>query len=205
VLSFTQSRVPFGMELQRYGTAQIDGTRLFPVPQLVNDAGESLGTTQVLTEHFAISEYVDLPEDDRLSRPGFQPLPAGVATSSGGYLVPTQLLQEAGLQYEVVFRDEPTIRTESMLPFDAATLSRFAAGEASGRSEARWRDKVAERIAPVVAKPSPDWVAADAEKLTVPTEAVSAPQWAAQSPAFLSALQAQATTRTLVVEEFEIE
>ncbi len=95
VLSFTQSRVPFGMELQRYGTAQIDGTRLFPVPQLVNDAGESLGTTQVLTEHFAISEYVDLPEDDRLSRPGFQPLPAGVATSSGGYILPAQPPKEA--------------------------------------------------------------------------------------------------------------
>jgi hypothetical protein len=203
ILTFIQRRVPFALDLQRYGSAAIEGPAHFPIPQVTDAAGRPFGTPAVLTEQFAVAEYLDLSEDDRLSRPGFQAMAAGVATSAQGYATPPgPLVKLVDIQYEEVFRDTGDRSSQVFQGFDRVTLMRVAAGEAAGRSEVRFASKLADSALEPVQTKTPAWVAAHEEHLR-PDTAVSVPEWAVRSPALVSALQT-ARARLLVIEDFEV-
>jgi hypothetical protein len=203
VLVYTQHRVPFGLELQRYGTANIDGTHLFPVPQLTDEQDRPLGDAQVRTEAFAVAEYRDLSDDERLSQPGFQPLPAGIASGGGAYALPA-VRQDVPLTYEEVFLDTGQRGAAELREIDLGMLGRLAGAEAAGLSELRWREKLGDPALEGVATRMPDWVAAEPEQLR-PTQVGNVPAWAAQAPAFLRAQPEVGAKRLLLVEAFEAE
>ncbi len=205
ILSFTQHRVPFGLQLQRYGSAAIEGPSLFPVPRLTDDHDRPLGSATVLNEQFPISEYLDLSEEDRLSRPSFQPMPAGIATSTEGYVTSDDaLINKIELEYEVVFRDtEDRLLVHAFPSVGRDMVVHLAAGEAAGRSEMRRDFKLTDRtLEPVVTK-TPDWAVADAATLK-PDVTVSAPDWSKGAASLVSILHEAHARRLTVVEDFEL-
>ena len=202
-LSFIQARVPFGLELQRYGSAQVEGTTLFPVPQVTDEADRAFGTPVVLTEQFAVGEYLNLSDDERLSRPGFQPFAAGIASGGEQYLVPADAKEDAPLEFEEAFQDTQDRGIVTLQAFDRAALGRYAAREAAGRSELRWSSKLADRTVEPVTTKAPSWVAVTADELAA-DDASATPAWATGSPALVSALHDAPGRRLLVVEDFEL-
>jgi hypothetical protein len=205
-VSFVQRRVPFGLELQRYGTGGIDGVKLFPVPTVTDAGGEPIGATAVVTEMFAVSEFLTLSEEDRLAKPGFQLFAAGVTVGGVGYATPAaQFNTTAPLEFEEVFRDTADRGTVKFEHFDRDAVTRIAASESAGLSVLRFRDKLADATVAPVGVQKPAWVAVEPEAL-VPDAMVAADNaWTARSPTLVASLHQAARRGLMVVEAFESE
>ena len=67
------------------------------------DGTEVAGATTLL-DQFAVPEFLNLSDEDKLTRPSFETLPSGVATGSGGFAVPSAAAVEAALDYELVLK-----------------------------------------------------------------------------------------------------
>ena len=74
---FTQSVVPFGVSITNYGSAPVAGPTYFAVTAVrVNGVNAQFSP---LTGEFAPAQYFRLDDAARLSRPSFEPYPAGAA------------------------------------------------------------------------------------------------------------------------------
>lgn len=89
---FAQQVVPFGLALDRFGDAGVAGPNQFDVLG-VTVGGRTVDSTPTLSaavavrEHFARAQFVEVPEEDRLSRPAYEQLDAGVEFSSAAFEV----------------------------------------------------------------------------------------------------------------------
>lgn len=89
-LVFRQVQVPLGRELHKFGTGPVLGPSRFDLDR-VEIGGVAVAPTKwtLETEAFAASQFEELSEDERLSRPAFEKMGAGVrlgsdATAYGG-------------------------------------------------------------------------------------------------------------------------
>lgn len=184
-MSYVQRRIPFGLALDRVSFCAIDGPKVFPVPAISFAGGEPApGTT--LFEPFAVPEYLTLTDEQKLSRPGFEQLPAGVSVGAGGYVVPDRA-EEVAIECELIFsRREPSFKEFGLATIELVGLKRMAGHEAAGRSAMRpFQPRLADR-APVRTSP-PLWAAAEPATLA---GATTAPDWARHSAAAVAAATA---------------
>ncbi len=82
-----QKVVPLGIDITRVGQSRpSDGSR-FDIQQVVIGDHDITDPT-FRDEHFARAEYVDVSEEDKLSKPSFERFRAGIAVSTDDYGVP---------------------------------------------------------------------------------------------------------------------
>lgn len=203
ILRYSQRRIPFGTRLERLSFGRIEGPDFFPVPQVLL-GGVPLPGAAVQLDQFAMPEFLNLSDEDRLTRPSFETLPSGIATGAGGFQVPAEAAVEATLEQELVLKLTGSTgqRFAGLNEFEATNhLSRMLLAEAAGRSPMQAAAFRHAKVDPVVSR-GPAWTAVERETLApgLPRDAVL-PAWTSASP---TAMAATAGQRLQVVETFEL-
>lgn len=104
-LELRQQVLPLGLMLERFGVAIPEqDERYFEVTD-VKIGGESVPYKE-LTSHFAPGEYLELTEQEKLSRPSFEPLSSGLAVQGFEHIVLGNS-KSINLDYEQRVIDEP--------------------------------------------------------------------------------------------------
>ncbi|MET9023702.1 DUF6603 domain-containing protein [Actinopolymorpha sp. NPDC004070] len=80
-LSVTQRVAPLGLALERFGAAPVTDHRPLRIESVRIDDGEPLDA-EGTSEHFAVAQFLDLSDDEKLSRPSFQLFDAGRAVTA---------------------------------------------------------------------------------------------------------------------------
>lgn len=142
-----QHAVPLETVITHVGAHPVpDGQRRvhFGVP-LVNET--PAGALSEVTDLFSAGVFLQLTDDQKLSRPGFEPMPAGVRMRPPGEMVDFAAARETELRYETFVCDDDALRglkggaLKDVLLASAATLA--AAAGAAGRCELRARTRYA--------------------------------------------------------------
>jgi hypothetical protein len=105
-LQVSQRVAPLGLDLERFGEASVVPPNRFDIDE-VRVGSQVLGTPPTVTEAFTRSHFVDMTEEEKLSRPSFERFTAGIAVGTEAYTVPPD--QPVGdLDYETHYlRREP--------------------------------------------------------------------------------------------------
>jgi hypothetical protein len=151
---FSQRVAPLGLELSRFGAGKVAGTTRFEVTRV------TVGTQRIdepvfVREHFARAQFVEMSEEERLTRPSFEELDAGVEFSSAAFRVPASTLV-ADMDFERTAyldvdprrsnrtRRDPRLRGAAI---DHALLGVLAAQGAAGRAPVRLEERMAAKAA----------------------------------------------------------
>lgn len=107
-LAFSQTVVPFGLTLDKFGDTAVDGANRFEI------TGVTVGSTtnnspNFATEHFARAQYLDVSDEDKLTKPSFEPMTAGVEFSSTDFHLSDASLT-FGMDFEMVYLDADPVR-----------------------------------------------------------------------------------------------
>ncbi len=142
-LALRQFSLPLGIEIARVGGARAAADR-FEVTSVRVGGAEAAGRTE-LRSPFAAGQYLDLGEDEKLSRPAFEPMVAGFEV--GGAQTAFGPAETADLSYEeiVIGPDGPL---EEPRPGRPALRAVFAHGLSLGAAAASGlrRDEAGERL-----------------------------------------------------------
>jgi hypothetical protein len=107
-LAFSQTVVPFGLTLDKYGDTAVDGPNRFEISGV--KVGESTNDSPTdAREHFARAQYLDVSEEDKLTKPSFEPMTAGVEFSSTDFHLSDASLS-FGMDFEMVYLDADPVR-----------------------------------------------------------------------------------------------
>jgi hypothetical protein len=129
-LDISQKVVPLGLPIQRVGAAVPEGGSVFRIVDVT--LGGTTAPTDARREEFAPAQFFDLTDAEKLSRPSFEELEAGVAI--GGEPMPrSDRMRHREVAYEVIYLPEGHPgRPRFAMPDD---LGRFSlAGGAASRS-----------------------------------------------------------------------
>jgi hypothetical protein len=116
--------------------------------------GVPAGALSEVTDLFSAGVYLDLTEDQKLSRPSFEPMPAGARIRPPGEVVNFAAARETELRYETFVCDDDALRGLKGVAMKdklivSASSAALAAGSA-GRSELRARTRYATEPDPLV-------------------------------------------------------
>lgn len=107
-LGVHQSVMPLDVTVRRLGPVVLGGPSRCTVAGLRLGTEPTLITGEPVLDQFAPGEYFELTDDERLSRPGFEPLPAGRRFATGiAVPVDASLGATTDLDYEVSILDAP--------------------------------------------------------------------------------------------------
>ena len=144
---FTQRVTPLGVTLDRFGAGPIDGPNRFDIVSVT--VGDTLLLDRtIVTEHFARAQFIEMTEEERLTRPSFEALDAGVEFTSAAYRVPAAGVP-ADLEYEpTAYIEIPGGVTTHEPPaaggaFDHAFVVALAVHGAAGRAPMRIGERLA--------------------------------------------------------------
>jgi hypothetical protein len=99
-----QTVVPLNRKITRFGAAKPEGPDRYTVASVTMNGVSQAGFTLV-TEYFAAAQFEDLTDTDKLSRPSFERMEAGV--SLGPDVIVTGSSVGAKLEYETIILDAP--------------------------------------------------------------------------------------------------
>lgn len=166
-LAFTQRRVPLRLRVEKFGAAPVTAAVALDLRPTVN--GAPAAAVRFTQEQFAVSQFVHMTDEDRLSQPSFQPCDAGVAFGTADYLVPAAT--EAGLEYETYYWTEPEhpwrrFRDATLVKgVGRETVGWMAGLAAAGRSPLRDSERVNALAAREVTISPPQLKAVDRESM----------------------------------------
>jgi hypothetical protein len=140
-LEVRQRVLPLGIRLMRFGSARPTPPDRFDISS-VSVADEPARGLTAVEEHFAPAQFDDLTDDERLSRPAFERMKAGVRSESFGIDADAPLALD--LKYETVLVDVE--RPDWRRPADA--LSEIVAGSLAASSASVRAGVVAVTIPP---------------------------------------------------------
>jgi hypothetical protein len=125
-----QQLLPLGIELDRYAGGTPQGQRRFTITKAF------VGTDQVaklrpVNEHFAAGDFLELTDDQKLHRPSFEAMPAGVtlqpkALAYGGQAPGTadqMAVSEIDFEEVVVDADGNVVREDAAKPLNVLVLT----------------------------------------------------------------------------------
>jgi hypothetical protein len=99
-LNVVQKVAPFGVNIQRYGSARVVGASRFDVTAVrVGDL--TLANPPAVTQPFGRGQFFDLTEEQRLTLPSFEPFAAGVTVASSDFTFGESL--GADLEFETAY------------------------------------------------------------------------------------------------------
>lgn len=158
-LVFSQRVVPLGLTLDKYGDSAITGPNHFDLVSVRVGGGVIPESTRTrVREHFARAQFLEMTDEEKLTRPSFEEMDAGVEFSSAAFVISAQPAVGATMEYETVYLD---LKTQQIRPDSTATLRtaalgydlvealghRGAAGRAPQRASERMRAKAELRVA----------------------------------------------------------
>lgn len=76
-LTLRQRVVPLGLTISRFGTSTPKGERSFSITR--TNLGGKVITADPIRDHFAPAQFFEMSDDEKLSRPSFEPLQAGIS------------------------------------------------------------------------------------------------------------------------------
>ncbi len=94
-IAVRQRVAPLNLDLARFGQARLAGDQRFSITTLTLDSPAP--ATDPVLDDFAPGQFLDLTDSERLSRPSFEPLEAGVSVVAGALVFGGQAAGEAGL------------------------------------------------------------------------------------------------------------
>lgn len=100
-LAISQKRVPLGIRVDKIGNNPVDDAHLFSV----NVASPGLAKKADAKERFAIAQYQDMSDADKLSRPAYQEIEAGVELAFDGKQLGSSKVTKRIVRYEVKVND----------------------------------------------------------------------------------------------------
>ena len=99
------------------------------------------GALSDVTDAFSAGTFLDLSDDEKLARPGFEPMPAGARIRPPGETVDAGAARHAELRYETFVCDDESLRgvrgSALLDTFFARSAATTLASGAAGRSELR--------------------------------------------------------------------
>lgn len=108
-LQVSQKVAPLGLELQRFGNAQVEGAKKFEITQ-VTVGGQAIARPEAATEFFARAQFVDMSDEQKLTAPSFEKFASGVTVGSDDYVAAPEVVA-ADLTYETAYlRPEDPMR-----------------------------------------------------------------------------------------------
>jgi hypothetical protein len=131
-LRVQQGVLPLELELRRFGSAPLAAPRRYRIARAWFGATEVTRTPT--TDQFAPGQFLELTDDEKLSRPSFETFEAGVTLTSGAAATATAVVT-ADMAYAtfVVDRIDPAPPPPSVTPVDPATLLALARSGAAAR------------------------------------------------------------------------
>jgi len=122
------SPVPEGQRRVHLGAPTVDGT--------------PAGAVSAVTDHFSAGQFLDLSDDEKLSRSSFEPMPAGARVRPPGEAADVARSRPVELRYETFVCDPDGVRgkkTTGLATFltNASSAQVALAAGAAGRSELR--------------------------------------------------------------------
>ena len=102
-LSFRQTAVPLGLTLDKFGDTPIKGATRFDITKVTVN-GTTVTSPAVVQEHFARAQFLNMSDEDKLTKPSFEAMAAGVEFSSTSYHISASSLSFP-MEYETVYLD----------------------------------------------------------------------------------------------------
>ena len=102
-LRISQRKVPLSFKIDKVGNQKPSDTNKLAVSAKIQ-GGSSLGTTKI-KEQFAIGQFKELDDSNRLSSPGFEPMDSGLEMAVEGDQVKTSKAVKRVIRYEEVIID----------------------------------------------------------------------------------------------------
>jgi hypothetical protein len=142
-LMVKQGVVPLNLEISSFGQATPAGARLFTISNV--SLGGQNQTTQSIQDFFAPAQFFEMSDDEKLSRPSFEPMTAGVSFGSDEFVFTDNAddwLEAEAIEYETITVDKQTNEPRRSGPKDLYKLSPELLGKharfgAAGASDLR--------------------------------------------------------------------
>ena len=125
-LQLKQNVVPLNLDISRFGQAAPAGERRFAITGVTVGDDRQEGT--VVRDFFAPAQFLELTDDEKLSRPSFEPMDAGVTFLSDAIVFTTEArdwLEAEAIEFETWIMDKGTNVTESADEEDEQGQKRF--------------------------------------------------------------------------------
>ncbi len=106
-LTVKQGIVPLNLDISRFGQSAPAGARRFTISS-VNLGGQSQ-TTEPVKEFFAPAQFIEMSDDEKLSRPSFEALAAGVSIGSAEFAFSADAndwLEVEAIEFETITMDK---------------------------------------------------------------------------------------------------
>ena len=142
-LELRQRVLPFDIAIERFGSARPQGHNLFLTP-LISAADKTLLSTPV-EDDFAAGQFLDLTEDEKLSRPSFERLHAGVLVGSDAVSVGMRSLPDTDYETRIVPPEGDKRLPFALEPFALVGAQAQFMNELSAAPELRSSTAVASR------------------------------------------------------------
>ncbi len=113
-LTFSQTIVPLGLTMEKFGDTLIAGANRFDVTQ-VTVGGVTVSAPAIVSEHFARGQFLNMSEEDKLTKPSFEEMSAGVEFSSVSFRVSPSSLSFP-MEYETVYLDIDPLKPGTTRP-----------------------------------------------------------------------------------------
>ena len=127
-LTVSQSVVPLDMDISRFGDAAPAGARRFTI----RTASPGWQTLQAVREFFAPAQFFEMSDAEKLSRPSFESMPAGVSLGSEGFSISAgadDWLEVPAIQFETIIVGQEQDSGEPTPPKDVYQLSPLLLGK----------------------------------------------------------------------------
>ncbi|HTE47839.1 MAG TPA: DUF6603 domain-containing protein [Gemmatimonadaceae bacterium] len=121
-LSFRQTAVPLGLTLEKYGDTPIAGINRFDITKVTVN-GTAVASPTFVQEHFARAQFLNMSDEDKLTKPSFEAMSAGVEFSSTAYHISASSLSFP-MEYETVYLDIDPLKPGVTRPETALTKLR---------------------------------------------------------------------------------
>jgi len=162
-LAIAQKVVPLNLPLTRVGARRVDGGTTFRIETVQIGASATPAPVTPVREQFAPAQFTELSDAEKLSRPSFESLEAGVQVR-GGDAPRADFMRVVKLTYEVIYVRKPRQRLFFVLAQALADVL-VMAGAAARSSLGRSQFKPSQVATPPVAVEVPGYAVASTESM----------------------------------------
>ncbi len=115
-IAFQQTVVPLNLTISKFGNAVPSDATLFSVTGVsLNGAITALGSTNAKMGEFADGQFLQMSDQDKLSKPSYTLHAAGAEFTSGAIHAPSPILKD--VVYDTIVEDDPIAGPTSGLPY----------------------------------------------------------------------------------------
>jgi hypothetical protein len=125
------------MVITKFGNAPVSGDQSFTLKAVRSDDGKEI-TVEHIIDSFALAQFVQMSDDEKLSSPAFNQKRAGIRLAAGEFAYGYEPGLDVAIAYEtlLISPDEPALRLQPYVMRAAAldgTASLGAAAQAARR------------------------------------------------------------------------